>query len=443
MSITASTPVDTRGPRGLAAGAITSVLRDGRSLNRCLEEALVELGDPRDRALVRELSFGVVRWLPRLQLTLDALVERPLRAKHTPVRVALLLGLYQLLYTRVPEHAAVNESVALVHRAGKGWATGLVNGVLRSFLRRRERILARVDVSEEGRLAHPGWIIDATRDTWRDDWQHILESNNERPPMALRVNALQKSRDAYLEALRENGIASSRVEHTEFGVLMDRPRDVTILPGFDDGLVSVQDGAAQLAAGLLDPRPGMRVLDACAAPGGKTAHLLEYERDIAHMVAVDCERARLERVEHNLDRLGLEAELVCDDACDTARWWDGEAFDRILVDAPCSGFGVMRRHPDIKLHRRPGDIDALVDTQSRLLESLWPLLADQGLLLYATCSYLPRENDQVIEQFLANRSDALGTPLKRAWGRTTVHGRQVLPGENAMDGFYYALLGKR
>jgi 16S rRNA (cytosine967-C5)-methyltransferase len=236
---------------------------------------------------------------------------------------------------------------------------------------------------------------------------------------------------------------ASPITHPDHGVRLHQAIDVGKVPGFAQGLVSVQDGAAQLCADLLDVRPGMRVLDACAAPGGKCAHILERQSEVAELVAVDCDNDRLMRVEHNLQRLSLQATLLCADAGEPEHWWDGALFQRILIDAPCSGTGVIRRHPDIKLHRRPADIDALTDAQQRLLGALWPLLAPQGRLLYATCSYLPRENDHVLAGFLAKHPDAEGDPMPTTWGRATRHGRQVLPGEDTMDGFYYAMLGKR
>jgi 16S rRNA (cytosine967-C5)-methyltransferase len=430
-------------PRVVAVSVVAGMLGQGRSLTACLEEHTARLDDVRNRAFARELCYGVARWLPRLQACLDMLVEKPLRGKETVVRAVLLLGIYQLMYTRVAEHAAVSESVSLVRRAGKDWAAGLVNGVLRSFQRRRPQLRVDLDRSEEGRYAHASWLVSATRDAWPHHWQQILDSNNERPPLSLRVNARRCSREEYLAELDSNDIAASPVAHTGHGLRLHEARDVDAIPGFGDGLVSVQDGAAQLAAGLLDVRPGMRVLDACAAPGGKSAHILESQPAVAELVAMDRDSDRLLRVGQTLRRLSLEATVVCADAGNPGDWWNGELFHRILVDAPCSGSGVIRRHPDIKLHRLPEDVEQLTTTQIRLLGALWPLLAPQGLLLYATCSYLPRETDHVLGEFLAKHLDATGDPMPHAWGRATGHGRQVLPGEDAMDGFYYALLGKR
>jgi 16S rRNA (cytosine967-C5)-methyltransferase len=429
-------------PREVAVSVVTAMLGQGRSLNACLDEHTARLETGRDRAFARELCYGVARWLPRLQACLDMLVEKPIRDKEILVRVVLLLGLYQLMYTRVPEHAAVAESVSLVRRLDKRWASGLVNAVLRNFQRRREQLTTDLDLLEGARFGHPAWLVDATRQAWPQDWTRILDSNNERPPLCLRVNRRRCSREEYLARLSDDGIGASPIAHTSHGLRLHEPRDVAAIPGFGDGLVSVQDGAAQLAAGLLDVAPGMRVLDACAAPGGKSAHILELQPGIGELLAIDRDAVRLQRVQQNLKRLSLDGTALCADAGAPSDWWNGELFQRILVDAPCSGSGVIRRHPDIKLHRRAADIGTLAAAQSRLLGALWPLLAPRGRLLYATCSYLPRENDHVLAEFLANHPDASGGPMQCAWGRAAGHGRQVLPGEDTMDGFYYALLGK-
>ncbi|HFE32048.1 MAG TPA: 16S rRNA (cytosine(967)-C(5))-methyltransferase RsmB, partial [Gammaproteobacteria bacterium] len=320
---------------------------------------------------------------------------------------------------------------------------GLVNAVLRNFQRQAEELLAAADASEPGRWAHPQWLIDSVRTAWPDDWQRILTANNERAPMTLRVNVRQQSRDDYLQRLEQAGIDAEATTHSDGGIRLRSPCDVTQLPGFSEGAVSVQDEAAQLAAQLLDVRPGQRVLDVCAAPGGKTAHILERSDDIA-LLAVDIEARRLQRVTDNLQRLGLQAEVREGDARRPDDWWDGRPFERILLDAPCSASGVIRRHPDIKLLRRPGDIETLLELQGEILRAIWPLLAPGGMLLYATCSVLPQENQQRVAAFLAEQPDAEGRPLEADWGRASGIGRQILPGGVAqMDGFYYACLHKR
>ncbi len=269
-----------------------------------------------------------------------------------------------------------------------------------------------------------------------------MEANNQQPPMVLRVNQRRTGRDAWLQRARAEGLEADAVPFTDSGVVLRHPRDVSMLPGFTAGEVSVQDAAAQLAAGLLDLRPGQRVLDACAAPGGKTAHIAEWEPEFAELVAVDIEKERLQRVRENLYRLGLDACLVEGDASDPSSWWDGRPFDRILLDAPCSATGVIRRHPDIKVLRRADDIPELVVKQQQLLESMWSLLNPGGILLYATCSILKRENVRQITDFIENHPDARELPVTGEWGRGMSVGRQILPDEHQMDGFYYARLRK-
>ncbi len=430
-----------RSGRVLALDAVTRVLRDGRSLSGAMDTAGSD--DPREGALARELAFGVFRWLPRLEAILSRLIKRPLKRKDADVRAILLLGLYQLMFTRVPPHAAVAESVALSRDIGKTWSEGLINAVLRRFQRERAGILELISESEQARFAHPQWLIDALRQAWPEAWRRILEAGNARPPMTLRVNARASTRDAYLERLKANGISASPAAYTSHGLTLEGAVEVDALPGFADGAVSVQDAAAQLAAPLLQVAPGHRVLDACAAPGGKTAHLLESEPALANLVAVDKDARRVPLLQSTLDRLGLSCSVIHGDAASPGDWWDGAHFDRILLDAPCTASGVIRRHPDIKHLRRQEDVEPLVRTQQSLLQALWPLLAQGGLVLYATCSILPQENQQQVLEFVKSRSDAAPRPIQTEWGQAAGPGRQILPGDHGMDGFYYALLAKR
>ena len=428
--------------RPIAASVIRQVMSAGRSLSSALDEACEPLTDPRERSLARELAFGVCRWLPRLSAILPQLLERPLRRKDLDVQVVLLLGLYQLLYTRIPEHAAVAESVSLVRTLGKPWSAGLVNAVLRRFQRERAQILDAVGGNEEAEFAHPAWIIDVVKKAWPEDWRKVLEAGNIRPPMTLRVNRRQTTQTDYMKRLAEAGFKAGPALHTTHGVVLDTPVDVERLPGFEAGAVSVQDAAAQLAAPLLRLTPGLRVLDACAAPGGKTAHILESEPALAELVAVDKTAERIPRLRATLSRLALECTVINADAAHPAKWWDGQPFDRILLDAPCTASGVIRRHPDIKFHRRPDDVDRQAATQRLLLEALWPLLARGGMVLYATCSILPQENQHRVAEFVEARADVELWPMESDWGRPVEPGRQILPGEHGMDGFYYALLAK-
>jgi 16S rRNA (cytosine967-C5)-methyltransferase len=402
----------------------------------------------RDRSLLAALCYGGIRWYARLDAIIGRMLSRPLKAADTDIRALLALGIYQLEFTRVPAHAAVSATVDATRVLGKPWARGLTNALLRRYQRERAALNAAADRSEPARWAHPQWWIDAIRDDWPDDWQRILDTNNSEPPMWLRVATRRIPLDDYRDRL-EMPVASSALPYAGLaGALRLRnPVPVADLPGFEEGLVSVQDAGAQLAAGLLEAGPGMRVLDACAAPGGKTGHVLQDANDEIHMTALDIDGERLGRVAQNLERLGVAATLVEADATAPEQWWDGQRFDRILLDAPCTASGVIRRHPDIKLLRQPGDIAATTSLQQRLLLSMWALLKPGGRLLYCTCSVLRAENDANIAAFLAAVADAeTAVPVfgnGRAPWRTTAHGVQILPGDADMDGFYYACLTKR
>lgn len=428
------------GPRAAALDVVLAVLRDGRSLSRGLE-ARAPLPDRRDEALTRELCYGVLRRRRQLEGVLHTLMRRPLKRRDADVEVALMIGIYQLLYLRTTAHAVVATSAALGRRIGKPWATGLINGVLRTFLRQRGDLTEEIAHGADAERSHPRWLVDAIRNAWPECWRDILRVNDEHPPMTLRVNPTRTGREEYLARLRDRAIAAWPAPHCAHGVTLEHARMVSELPGFHSGEVSVQDAAAQLAAPLLDPPEGARVLDACAAPGGKTAHLLEHCPGL-RLSAVDSDADRLGRIRDNLDRLGLRATLKKADACEPDGWWDGHDYDRILIDAPCSATGVIRRHPDVKWLRRPEDPARLARRQRLLLSRTWPTLARRGSLLYATCSILPSENDEVIARFLATHRDARALDIPAAWGVSTRHGRQILPGEAGMDGFYYALLFK-
>jgi 16S rRNA (cytosine967-C5)-methyltransferase len=425
-------------PRAVAARILAQVIRDGRSLSRAMEEVPPALSD--DRALIQEMCYGSLRDYFRLARIIAALLKKPLKEKDADVQALLLLGLYQLLSMRVPDHAAVSETVAATAALKKPWARGLVNGVLRNFQRRREDLLEQAESAEEGRWSHPRWMVDALQKAWPDDWQSLLEANNQRPPMCLRVNTAKISTQDYLQLLEKEEIDASSSEFTPSAIRLEQPRDVTLLPGFAEGQISVQDEAAQQAALLMDLQTGQRVLDVCAAPGGKTAHMLECAE--VDMVAVDVDAGRLRRVEENLQRLGKTARCVVGDASTPEQWWDGQAFDRILLDAPCSATGVIRRHPDIKLLRRAADIDQLVTLQAQILDAIWPLLKPGGMLVYATCSVLPRENAEQVSAFVEKQADAQLKTMQVQWGTAVAAGRQILTGSHGMDGFYYACLEK-
>lgn len=427
--------------RWVAARILAQILRDGRSVSDVLAPALAELPES-ERGLAQELVFGTLRWAPRLDALLDALVQRPLRRRDVDVRALALMGLYQCMETRVPDHAAVSATVDVARRLRQPWAPGLVNAVLRRFLRERESLEQGL-TAEPARYAHPQWLIDRLRADWPEHWQSITEANNARPPMTLRVNRRQASRESWLERLQAAGLQGQPHPWAADAVVLDEPVPVDRLPGFAEGAVSVQDAAGQLAADLLAPGPGHRVLDLCAAPGSKTTHILERYPDLGGLTAVDVDGARLQRLQENLDRLGLSAQVITADATRPDQWWDGQTFDRILLDAPCSATGVIRRHPDIKLLRKPGDIEPLQLLQETLLTAVWPALAPGGMLVYATCSMLQSENEQVISRFLDAHDDASTIPIEAGWGISRPEGRQILVGHTGMDGFYYAQLGKQ
>jgi 16S rRNA (cytosine967-C5)-methyltransferase len=428
-------------PRLAAAKALAAVLSGKASLNSSLPTQLDKVED-RDRGFTQDLAFGTARWQPRLSALAAKLLQKPFKAADADVEALLLVGLYQLLYTRVPAHAAIGETVGCADKLKKPWAKALLNAVLRNAQRESETIFAELERDPVVRTAHPRWLQKSLKAFWPEQWEAICAANNAHPPMILRVNRRHHSRDTYLGLLTEAGIAATPCVYSRDGIVLEAATDVRSLPGFAEGWISVQDEAAQLAADLLDLAPGQRVLDACCAPGGKTCHILEAEPKLAGVVAVDLEAKRLVRVRENLERLKLSAELIAADGRDTQAWWDGKPFQRILLDAPCSATGVIRRHPDIKLTRQPDDIAALAVLQGELLDAMWTTLEVGGILLYATCSTLPTENTEVIEAFLARTPGARELDLATAAGIKQPHGRQLLAQQGGHDGFYYAKLIK-
>ena len=424
-----------RNPRATAALILERVIYGGTSLSQLLVD-----GDDNIDPLVKDLCFGSLRWHERLTALLDQLLSKSLKAKDKDIECLLRVGLYQILYQSTPEYAAVNETVAAVKGLKKNWAVKFVNGVLRTFLRRKESLLHNAGEIESAYYACPSWLIKAIKDAWPEQWQAVLEASNLRAPMTLRVNLSQVSREDYLQQLAEHEILAAPHALVDTALILDKPISVYELPGFNEGHVSVQDAAAQLSASLLDSQPGMRVLDACAAPGGKTGHILERTTGL-DMVAIDNSDLRLIRIGENLERLGLEANIVLGDAGEPSGW-SADGFDRILLDAPCSATGVIRRHPDIKVLRWEEDIEQLHDQQMRLLTNLWETLRPGGRLLYATCSIFPAENVDIIKAFLEKNPTAKHLPIDAEWGLTQLYGRQVLPGMDAMDGFYYAIIEK-
>ena len=426
--------------RGYAAEILANVIEHGLSLTAALHAGLPKLKDPKDRAFVQALCYGVVRHYYALDLMLGRLMSKPLKSKDGDIKALLLVGMYQLQYMRVKSHAAISETVAATKH--KPWAKGLVNAVLRQYQRDAEALQLACSQNNQARYNHPEWMIRQLQQDWPEQAEQILAANDQAPPLTLRVNTLLGSRDAYLDLLEEQAITAQSVAACDTALMLDQAVGVEQVPGFAQGRVSVQDSAAQLAAILLDVQAGQRVLDLCAAPGGKTAAILERQPALLALLAVDIEAPRLQRVSENLQRLKLHAELLTADAAHPEDWAQGRQFERILLDAPCSGLGVIRRHPDIKLLRREPDIAALQALQQSILDAAWRLLTPGGILLYATCSVLKLENERQIGDFLSRHSDAQEILIDADWGLARPHGRQILSGDWQMDGFYYAKLLK-
>lgn len=398
--------------------------------------------DTNNPALVQEYCYGICRHFHELDFICSSLLKKPLRKKDADIYCLILLGLYQLLYMRTPDHAAINETVADVVPLRKAWAKGLVNAVLRQAQRQQNELQLKINANFSLKYSHPDWLITAFKRYWPTRYQEILSANNAHAPMTLRLNLAQYSQTQYLQILAKTGIVAEAGLLTKTSIILKQPVPVQSLPGFSEGAVSVQDEASQLAAGLLQLLPGQRVLDACAAPGGKTCAMLELEPELKELLAVDCEKSRLSRVKENLDRTNMKASLLCADINDIDSWWDGQGFDRILLDVPCSATGVIRRHPDIKLLRQAKDIPGLCHKQSSILDSVWPLLNENGLLLYSTCSTLLEENSMQIASFIDRTNNVVTVNIDAEWGIPCEYGRQLLPGSANHDGFYYALLQK-
>jgi 16S rRNA (cytosine967-C5)-methyltransferase len=421
--------------RAEAARAIARVVA-GRNLDESITETARV--SPQDAALLKALAFGVIRDHALLSMLASRMLQKPL--SEPEVHALLLVGLFQLRSMRVPQHAAVSATVSAVDVLDKTWAKALVNALLRRYLRERDALEAALPREPAVEYSHPQWLVDSLKRDWPQTWQEILQANQQPGPMTLRVNRRKTSRDDYLAKLREAGLDAMPVEHAPDALTLAEAAAVEKLPGFSDGLVSVQDASAQHAAPLLDLQPGQHVLDACAAPGGKSAHMLELA-DV-QLLALDLDTQRLQRVRSTLERLQLKASWKRADATRPSTWAEGLSFDRILVDAPCSGTGVIRRHPDIKLLRRPGDIGQMSAVQLRLLHMLWPLLKPGGVLLYAVCSVLSEEGAALAQRFLAAQSDAEEWKIEADWGEACDAGRRIAPG-GALDGFFYARLRKK
>lgn len=423
--------------RALAAKCCFQVVEKGRSLADELPKQQEKV-EGKDKGLLQELCYGVIRYLPELESDVRELIAKPLTGKQRVAHFLILVGIYQLKYTRIPDHAAVGETVNGAKPLKQFHLKAMINGVLRNFLRQKDSTVDK-PLPDAVKFNHPSWFIKRIQSAYPENWQTILTANMKKPPMWLRVNLLKNSVDEYKAKLAAAEINIIKQDNFSSALLLEHPVDVTKLPGFFDGEVSIQDGAAQQAAILLDSQAGDNILDCCAAPGGKTCHILELQPHLTSLTAIDVEPERLARVEENLARLGLTAKTIAGDA-GSNQWWDGQLYDKILLDAPCSGTGVIRRHPDIKWLRKAQDIDALVILQRQILKNVWSLLKPGGTLLYATCSILPQENKEQIQRFLSEQQDASLIGIGQSAQEI---GWQILPDDQAMDGFYYAKLLKK
>ena len=418
-----------KNPRTEAAKIIQSVIYQGESLTAALSN--------NDSPMVSDLCYGSLRWHEPISFILNELMSKKLKNKDKDIECLIRIGLYQIIYQNTPDHAAVAETVNALKGLKKPWAKNLVNAVLRNFIRGQEKLLKQKEEYWPAKFAFPQWLLDRIKNAYPKNWEDIFAQSNQRAPMTLRVNLNHQSRDVYLEKLKSMQIEAQKVDEIETAIMLEKPQDVYGLPGFEKGEVSVQDAAAQNATILLDCQDGMTVLDACAAPGGKTGHILESAKHL-NVIAIDSSETRLKRVTENLERLNLKAKVIASNALDTENYAKDTLFDRILLDAPCSATGVIRRHPDIKVLRRDSDIKQLQQLQSDILDALWSKLKSQGIMVYATCSILPDENETQIQAFAKRHHDVEVLPIAKAQGL----GRQVFPGEDGMDGFYYAKLLK-
>jgi 16S rRNA (cytosine967-C5)-methyltransferase len=421
--------------RAHAAQTIQRVREEGASLADALPEARAAI-DPRDGALLQELVYGVLREAYVLHGLSAQLLNKPLKECDTDLEALLWVGLYQLRSTRIPEHAALHATVDATALLNKDWARGMLNATLRRYQREHEALERAV--VHEGCFNLPTWLCQSIHDAWPEYWQAIAQASSEQAPMTLRVAG---DRAAYLSELSALEITAHAHAIAPQAIVLEQAQAVERLPGFTEGRVSVQDAAPQLAASLLDLQDGQRVLDACAAPGGKTAHILQSGKKL-EVTALESDAQRLPRLQQTLQRIGAPATVVQGDAAQQD-WWDHQPFDRILLDAPCSATGVIRRNPDIAWLRRAADIPKLAKTQRAILENLWSMLKPNGILLYATCSILRAENEGIVDAFLAAHADAEELPIDADWGHARPHGRQLFPGEHEMDGFYYARLRKK
>ena len=446
------------------ASIINCIVTEKKSLPDCLAEHQHTINSD-DTAKIQAYCYNILRRYEFYQFIVNTLLDKKLKNKDQDIYHLIVSGIMLLNEGNLPSHAAINETVNVTKKSKKSWSKNLVNALLRRYQREQEQLHTAANKNPTSLYCCPDWLLIRIQNAYAETengkplWQSILEANLSHPPMTLRVNQLQQSRNSYLNLLENDNITAVPCDLTQHGILLKQAIPVEKLPIFDKGAVSVQDSAAQLCTELLEPQEGETILDACAAPGGKTLHILESCPNIGRITAIDISAKRLERVQQNIQRLtpNLESkiQLITADAGDIEQWWDQKQFDRILLDAPCSAIGVIRRHPDIKRVRQATEVDALIQTQHKLLENLWPTLKSGGILLYATCSILPEENSQQIKRFLSTHNDAQSIDFDVSWGIKTEYGRQLLPSltteqtidnpiikKRNSDGFYYCLLKK-
>ncbi|QEW05018.1 16S rRNA (cytosine(967)-C(5))-methyltransferase RsmB [Nitrincola iocasae] len=429
--------------RLVATRLLTELLSQQGSIASLMPDAQKQISE-RDSALLQQLCYGCTREFFRLDALAQHLLKKPFQSKDYDLYAVLLLGLYQLREMRIPEHAVVHETVELTRLLNKDWAKGLINAVLRRY--QREAISLDQTLSQQSdayHWNHPAWILDKLKHNWPEQWQSILVQNDIKGPLTLRVNKHLLSREEYLNRLLEDDITAKAGVMSDQAIILDEAMDVHLLPGFDQGWCSVQDEVAQLSGYLLDAQAGEHLLDACAAPGGKLGQLLELLPESTSVTALELSESRSQRIRDNLQRLNFShrCQLINGDAA-SQDWWDGNLYDRILLDAPCSGSGVIRRNPDIKLLRQNEDLLKLASLQLSILSNLWGLLKPGGTLLYATCSVFPQENERIIERFCKQQPDALHQPLELPWGQARPMGQQFFPQLHSHDGFFYAKLIK-
>ncbi len=427
--------------RYLAVKAITPLLQQSSSLKYTLKTQLRDCPE-QQRPFLQELCYGSMRHLTQLNAFLDQISAKKIKAKDQDVKATILIGIYQLYKLNTPEHAAISETVDVCQLLNKRWATAFVNATLRRFQREQTQLTESLQLINSFNFNHPDWYIEKLKHNWPTQWQDILRANDQHPPLTLRVNTQLVSRETLISKLSKEGIDSFETEYSKFGITLSKPTDIVSTEVFQQGLISVQDEAPQLAAELIDPQNDDLILDACSAPGGKLLHILELTKGMnTEVQGLELEQHRADRIKENFDRLDLQCQIHIADATQKD-WWDGRLYDKILLDTPCSATAVIRRNPDIKVMRQSEDIHQLAKLQKQIIANMWAMLAKGGTLVYATCSIFQQENERLIASFCKENEDAIHTPIDAGWGMQREFGRQLFPVNEKHDGFYYAVLKK-